>query len=44
MIYYFNKLNYNKIMRVPIRKPGKYTHNKKDPHITEEKFLALKKI
>ncbi len=30
-------------MRVPIRKPGRHTHDKKDPYITEEKFLALKK-
>jgi transcription elongation factor GreA len=29
-------------MRVPIRKPGKFTHLKPDPHLTEEKFNALK--
>jgi transcription elongation factor GreA len=29
-------------MRVPIRKPGKYTHDKKDPHITQDRFNALK--
>lgn len=29
-------------MRVPIRKPGKYTHVKTDPHITMEKFEELK--
>ncbi|MDP2830549.1 MAG: transcription elongation factor GreA [bacterium] len=29
-------------MRVPIRKPGQYTHLKPDPHITEEKFKELK--
>ncbi len=29
-------------MRTPIRKPGKYTHDKKDPHITEAKFCSLK--
>src|SRR3989338_2223242 len=29
-------------MRVPIRKPGKYTHLKPDPHLTEEKFNELK--
>ncbi len=29
-------------MRVPIRKPGKYTHLKPDPHLTEEKFKELK--
>jgi transcription elongation factor GreA len=29
-------------MRVPIRKPGKYTHSKPDPHITEEKFKELR--
>lgn len=28
-------------MRVPIRKPGKYTHIKSDPHITEQKHLEL---
>lgn len=30
-------------MRVPIRKPGKYTHLKPDPHLTEAKFDELKK-
>ncbi len=30
-------------MRVPIRKPGKHTHDKKDPYITKDKFIALKK-
>lgn len=30
-------------MQVPKRKPGKYTHQKKDPHMTEAKFNALKK-
>jgi len=30
-------------MRVPIRKPGKYTHDKPDPHLTEEKFIELKR-
>lgn len=30
-------------MQVPIRKPGKYTHDKPDPHLTEEKFIELKK-
>ncbi len=29
-------------MQVPIRKPGKYTHLKPDPHITAEKFKELK--
>ncbi|MFA6106655.1 MAG: GreA/GreB family elongation factor [Patescibacteria group bacterium] len=29
-------------MQVPIRKPGKYTHLKPDPHITAEKFQELK--
>ena len=29
-------------MRVPIRKPGKFTHSKNDPHISEAKFLELK--
>ena len=29
-------------MRVPIRKPGKYTHLKTDPNITEEKYKRLK--
>ncbi|MFA6394217.1 MAG: GreA/GreB family elongation factor [Patescibacteria group bacterium] len=29
-------------MRVPIRKPGQYTHLKPDPHITAEKFQELK--
>jgi transcription elongation factor GreA len=29
-------------MRVPIRKPGQYTHSKPDPHLTEEKFRELK--
>jgi len=28
-------------MRVPIRKPGQYTHLKPDPHITAEKFQEL---
>ena len=28
-------------MQVPIRKPGKFTHQKKDPHITEKKFNEL---
>ena len=28
-------------MRVPIRKPGKYTHAKHDPHLTEQKFNEL---
>lgn len=28
-------------MRTPIRKPGKYTHSKIDPNITEEKFKEL---
>lgn len=32
----------NNIMRVPIRKPGKFTHQKPDPHLTEEKFSELK--
>ena len=30
-------------MRVPIRKPGKFTHSKLDPHITQAKFDELKK-
>jgi len=30
-------------MRVPIRKPGKYTHLKPDPNLTEGKFNELKK-
>jgi|SRR3989344_2738430 len=30
-------------MRVPIRKPGKYTHAKLDAHLTEEKFNELKR-
>jgi len=29
-------------MRVPIRKPGKYTHYKPDPQLTEAKFNELK--
>jgi len=29
-------------MRTPIRKPGKYTHDKKDPHMTEAKYCSLK--
>jgi len=29
-------------MRVPIRKPGQFTHLKSDPNITEEKFNELK--
>ena len=29
-------------MRVPIRKPGKYTHLKPDPHLTGEKLGELK--
>jgi transcription elongation factor GreA len=29
-------------MQVPIRKPGRYTHLKPDPHITAEKFQELK--
>ena len=28
-------------MRVPIRKPGKFTNLKQDPHITREKFNEL---
>jgi transcription elongation factor GreA len=28
-------------MRVPIRKPGRFTHSKPDPHITQEKFDQL---
>lgn len=30
-------------MRVPIRKAGKYTHLKPDPHLTEDKFRELEK-
>lgn len=30
-------------MQVPIRKPGKYTHLKPDPNLTEAKFEELKK-
>jgi len=29
-------------MRVPIRKPSKYTHLKPDPNLTEEKFNEIK--
>jgi len=29
-------------MQVPIRKPGKYTHLKPDPHLTEGKFNEIK--
>ena len=29
-------------MRTPIRKPGKYTHLKPDPNLTEKKFNELK--
>ncbi|MDP2709184.1 MAG: GreA/GreB family elongation factor [bacterium] len=29
-------------MRLPIRKPGKYTHLKPDQYLTEEKFYELK--
>ncbi|MDD5110621.1 MAG: transcription elongation factor GreA [Patescibacteria group bacterium] len=29
-------------MQVPIRKPGKYTHERRDPHITRAKFNELK--
>lgn len=36
------KNQYNNKMRTPIRKPGKYTHLKPDPNITEEKFNELK--
>lgn len=28
-------------MRVPIRKPGRYTHLKPDPHMTREKYAEL---
>lgn len=28
-------------MRVPIRKPGKFTHLKPDPHLTQKKFDQL---
>jgi transcription elongation factor GreA len=35
-------LCYNAIMRVPIRKPGKYTHHKVDPYLTPEKLQAYK--
>jgi transcription elongation factor GreA len=31
-------------MRVPIRKPGKYTHAKPDPNITEEKYREMKAL
>jgi transcription elongation factor GreA len=30
-------------MQVPTRKPGKYTNQKSDPHITPEKFSELEK-
>lgn len=30
-------------MQTPIRKPGKYTHLKPDPHLTMSKFNQLKK-
>lgn len=30
-------------MRVPIRKPGKHTHDKLDPHITQDKYDFLLK-
>ncbi len=33
---------YNDEMRTPARKPGKYTHLKPDPHLTETKFSELK--
>jgi len=36
------KINLKNIMRVPIRKPGKYTHEKADPHITQKKYEDLK--
>jgi transcription elongation factor GreA len=29
-------------MQIPIRKPGKYTHLKPDPNLTQEKFAELK--
>ncbi len=29
-------------MRVPIRKPGKYTHQQPDPNLTQKKFNELK--
>jgi len=29
-------------MRVPTRKPGQHTFDKKDPHVTEKKFSELK--
>ena len=29
-------------MRVPIRKPGKYTHEKADPNMTDKKYQELK--
>lgn len=31
-----------KYMQVPRRKPGKYTHEKPDPHLTKEKFNEMK--
>lgn len=31
------------VMRVPTRKPGKYTHQEADPHITAAKLDELKK-
>jgi len=34
---------YNESMRVPIRKGGKYTFSKPDPHLTAAKFDELKK-
>jgi transcription elongation factor GreA len=35
------KNQYNYKMRTPIRKPGKYTHLKPDPNLTEEKYNEL---
>ena len=36
-----DKLEKTITMRVPIRKPGKFTNLKQDPHITREKFNEL---
>lgn len=30
-------------MQIPIRKPGKYTHSKSDPHLTAAKLTELKR-
>ena len=38
----FRIIDIKNLMQVPTRKPGKYTFVKPDPHVTPEKFNALK--